>query len=207
MKRYGRSPLTHHRKLSTVLYLGRLEKRKGIQDLFAAIPQVLAKIPNVQFIIAGANNSHRDGFQQQTGLTYAAYFQQQYAQFTGQVSFLGQVSEEKLNELYQTCDLFVAPSLYESFGLIYLEAMNYGKPVIGCRAGGIPEVINEGITGLLAEPEAPDSLAKAMLKHAAKSGPPARDGGGRAAATTEHVHPRTNGPSLRRRLPARHSPK
>lgn len=148
----------------TVLYLGRLEKRKGIQDLFAAIPQVLAKVANVRFIIAGADNSHRDGFQQQTGLTYAAYFQQQYAQFASHVSFLGQVSEEKLNELYQTCDLFVAPSLYESFGLIYLEAMNYGKPVIGCRAGGIPEVINEGTTGLLAEPEAPDSLAEAILK-------------------------------------------
>lgn len=148
----------------TVLYLGRLEKRKGIQDLFAAIPQVLAKVANVQFIIAGADNSHRDGFQQQTGLTYAAYFQQQYAQFGSHVSFLGQVSEEKLNQLYQTCDLFVAPSLYESFGLIYLEAMNYGKPVIGCRAGGIPEVIDEGLTGLLAEPEAPDSLAEAILK-------------------------------------------
>ncbi|MCB9006625.1 MAG: glycosyltransferase [Ardenticatenaceae bacterium] len=148
----------------TVLYLGRLEKRKGIQDLFAAIPQVLAQVPNVQFIIAGADNSHRDGFQQQTGLTYAAHFQRQYAQFASQVSFLGQVSEEKLNQLYQSCDLFVAPSLYESFGLIYLEAMNYGKPVIGCRAGGIPEVVDDGVTGLLAEPEAPADLAEAILK-------------------------------------------
>jgi glycosyltransferase involved in cell wall biosynthesis len=42
--------------------------------------------------------------------------------------------------------------------------MNYGKPVIGCRAGGIPEVIDEGETGLLAEPETPDSLAEAILK-------------------------------------------
>lgn len=148
----------------TVLYLGRLEKRKGIQDLFAAIPQVLAKQPNVRFIIAGADNSHRDGFQQQTGLTYAAHFQQEYGKFASQVTFLGQVSEETLNQLYQSCDLFVAPSLYESFGLIYLEAMNYGKPVIGCRAGGIPEVIDEGVTGLLAEPEAPASLAEAILK-------------------------------------------
>ncbi len=151
-------------KTLTVLYLGRLEKRKGIQDLFAAIPLVLAQQPNVHFIIAGADNSHRDGFQQQTGLTYAAYFQQQHAQVTSQVTFLGQVSEETLNQLYQSCDLFVAPSLYESFGLIYLEAMNYGKPVIGCRAGGIPEVIDEGLTGLLAEPEAPGSLATVILK-------------------------------------------
>ena len=148
----------------TVLYLGRLERRKGIQDLFAAIPQVLAQVPNVRFVIAGADNSYRDGFQLQTGLTYAAYFQQKYAKFTSHVSFLGPVSEEKLNQLYQSCDLFVAPSLYESFGLIYLEAMNYGKPVIGCRAGGIPEVIDESITGLLAEPEAPASLAEAIIR-------------------------------------------
>ena len=80
------------------------------------------------------------------------------------VQFLGAVSEEKLNELYQGCDLFVAPSLYESFGLIYLEAMNYGKAVVGCRAGGIPEVVDDGGCGLLVEPEAPAALAEAILR-------------------------------------------
>src|SRR6202011_6048084 len=50
------------------------------------------------------------------------------------------------------CDVFVAPSRYESFGLIFLEAMMFAKPVVGCRAGGMPEVIADGITGLLAEP-------------------------------------------------------
>lgn len=148
----------------SVLYLGRLEKRKGIQDLFAAIPKVLAKLPNVRFVIAGADNSHRDGFQQQTGLTYPAYFQQQQPNLASHVSFLGRVSEEKLHQLYQECDLFVAPSLYESFGLIYLEAMNFGKPVIGCQAGGIPEVVDDGVTGLLVEPEAPPHLAEAIIK-------------------------------------------
>lgn len=146
----------------TVLYLGRLEKRKGIRDLFQAIPAVLAKSPHTRFIIAGADNSHRDGFQQETGLDYAAYFSRHYVKYAGNVTFLGPVSEEKLQELYQTCDLFVAPSLYESFGLIYLEAMNYAKPVIGCHAGGIPEVVAHGENGLLVEPEAPDQLAEAI---------------------------------------------
>ena len=58
----------------------------------------------------------------------------------------------------------MAPSLYESFGLIYLEAMNYAKPVIGCRAGGIPEVIDDGVSGLLVDPEAPEQLAAAILR-------------------------------------------
>lgn len=147
----------------TILYLGRLEKRKGIQDLFAAMPDVLTAVPNAKFIIAGADNSARDGFLEQTGMDYATYFHKTYPKLAPHVTFLGQVSEEKLNQLYQSCDLFVAPSLYESFGLIYLEAMNYGKPVIGCQAGGIPEVVDDGVTGKLVDPEAPAQLAEAII--------------------------------------------
>lgn len=148
----------------TVLYVGRLEKRKGIQDLFAAIPAILQQVPNAHFIIAGSDNSHRDGFQQQTGMDYPAYFGRHHATYKDNVTFLGYVSEEKLQELYQSCDLFVAPSLYESFGLIYLEAMNYAKPVIGCRAGGIPEVVEDQVCGLLVDPSSPAELAAATIK-------------------------------------------
>jgi len=148
----------------TVLFVGRLGKRKGITDLFEAIPKVLAKVPHVRFVIAGADNSPHDGFAHKTGLSYPAYFAQKYAAFAPRVTFMGAVSDDELQSLYQTCDLFVAPSLYESFGLVYLEAMNYAKPVIGCRAGGIPEVVDHDVTGLLVEPEAPQQLAEALLK-------------------------------------------
>jgi glycogen synthase len=147
----------------TVLFVGRLEHRKGIRDLFAAIPAVLKQIPDVKFIIAGADNSRHDTFQSNTGLSYPAYFARHYAEFSKFVTFTGEVTDEELQRLYQACDLFVAPSIYESFGLVYLEAMNYAKPVIGCRAGGIPEVVADGQTGLLVEPEAPAALAEAML--------------------------------------------
>jgi len=146
----------------TVLYVGRLEKRKGILDLFAAIAKVRHRLPNVRFIIAGADNSQSDGFMRKTGLSYPAYFQKQHPECMANVSFLGQVTEERLQSLYQSCDLFVAPSLYESFGLIYLEAMNYAKPVIGCRAGGIPEVVEDGVTGRLVDPQSPEQLADAL---------------------------------------------
>ena len=146
-----------------VLFLGRMEKRKGILDLFAAIPQVLAAAPYVRFTIAGADNSLADGFQARTGQTYPAWFARQHPDMISYVQFLGGVSEEQLNRLYQSCDLFVAPSLYESFGLIYLEAMNYGKAVIGCLAGGIPDVVDNGVNGILVEPEAPPALAEAIL--------------------------------------------
>lgn len=147
----------------TILYVGRLEKRKGILDLFQAIPNVLERIPNMRFVIAGADNSYHDGFQMQTGATYPEYFARHFARYATRVEFKGAVSDEELQKLYATCDLFVAPSVYESFGLIYLEAMNYAKPVIGCRAGGIPEVVDDGVTGVLVEPEAPTALGEAIV--------------------------------------------
>ncbi|MBX2997419.1 MAG: glycosyltransferase [Caldilineaceae bacterium] len=147
----------------SVLYVGRLERRKGIQALFQAIPAVLDKAPNTFFLIAGQDNSQHDGFQRRTGYTYPDFFATRYPRLKDRVKFLGEVSDKEKNELYRTCDLFVAPSLYESFGLIYLEAMNYAKPVIGCRAGGIPEVVDDGVNGLLVEPDAAPPLAEAIV--------------------------------------------
>ena len=147
----------------TVLYVGRLEKRKGIRDLFEAIPTILEQVPNVQFIIAGSDNSHRDGFHAQNGMDYPTYFSRHHAKYNNNVTFLGYVSEEKLQSLYQSCDLFVAPSLYESFGLIYLEAMNFAKPVVGCHAGGIPEVVDDGVTGVLVPPANAKELSNAII--------------------------------------------
>ena len=147
----------------TVLYVGRLEKRKGVRELFEAIPRVLAQVPAARFVLAGADNSQHDGFRAQTGLDYPTYFRQRYRQVVSRVEFKGFVDEETLQGLYRTCDLFVAPSLFESFGLIYLEAMNYGKPVIGCRSGGVPEVVEDGVTGVLVEPADAISLANSIV--------------------------------------------
>ena len=146
----------------TVLYVGRLEKRKGTLDLFAAIPAVLQQVPNARFVLAGSDNSIADGFQARMGEDYPTYFARNYPQVLDRVTFLGAVAEDELQSLYQTCDLFVAPSLYESFGLIYLEAMNYAKPVVGCRAGGIPEVVEDGVTGRLVDPGTPAELAATL---------------------------------------------
>ncbi|HZR83355.1 MAG TPA: glycosyltransferase [Candidatus Binatia bacterium] len=156
-------PATDAARGRTILYVGRLERRKGVLDLFAAIPRVLRRHPEARFVLAGADNSHNDGFQRRMGTTYATHFLRRHPAAAHAVEFLGPVSDERLARLYAACDLFVAPSLYESFGLIYLEAMNWAKPVIGCRAGGIPEVVEHGVTGLLVEPEAPSALAEAIV--------------------------------------------
>ena len=147
----------------TVLFVGRLERRKGILDLFAAIPEVLRAHPMARFVIAGADNSRNDGFQRSHGCDYPTHFRRRHRGVADSVEFLGTVTDQQLDDLYAECDLFVAPSLYESFGLIYLEAMNFGKPVVGCRAGGIPEVVAHGETGLLVEPGARTALAEAIV--------------------------------------------
>jgi glycosyltransferase involved in cell wall biosynthesis len=69
-----------------------------------------------------------------------------------------------LSAYYRACDLFVAPSLYESCGFIYLEAMSYAKPVIGCAVGGVPEAVEDGVTGLLVKPEDPSALSASIIR-------------------------------------------
>jgi glycogen synthase len=80
------------------------------------------------------------------------------------VVFQGEVGDEMLRGFYAACDIFVAPSRFESFGLVFVEAMMYSKPVIGCRSGGMPEVIADGETGLLAEPGDSQSLVACLTR-------------------------------------------
>jgi len=159
------SPLPEHDvdELS-VLFVGRLEKRKGILDLFEAIPVVLARHPEAKFIVAGSDNSRQDGFFADHGMDYPTFFRKSFGHATNSVDFTGFVDEAHLEELYRACDLFVAPSLYESFGLIFLEAMNWARPVIGCLAGGPEEIVIDGETGLLVPPGAAEKLADAMIE-------------------------------------------
>src|SRR5262249_4996186 len=70
----------------------------------------------------------------------------------------------KLRGFYRACDIFAAPSRFESFGLILLEAMMFAKPIVCCRAGGMPEVVVEDETGLLAEPGDPASLERCLAR-------------------------------------------
>ncbi|MEM1964315.1 MAG: glycosyltransferase [Candidatus Caldarchaeum sp.] len=148
----------------TILYVGRLERRKGILELLQAIPKVLALVPEAKFVIVGHDNSQNDGFHASTGLTYEEFFSKNYPHLAKQVQFLGHVEEAKLDQLYRQCDIFVAPSLFESFGFVFIEAMSRGKPVISCAAGAIPEVIENGISGMLVEPGKSEALAEAIVE-------------------------------------------
>jgi glycosyltransferase involved in cell wall biosynthesis/GT2 family glycosyltransferase len=147
------------------LYVGRLEARKGTPELGEAFSRVARRLPRASLWIAGRDNSDGDGSRGRTGLSYVERLRARWGpEIAGRVHFFGPVSEAEKLDLYARCDVFVAPSRYESFGLIYLEAMRQGKPVVGTRAGGIQEVVEDGRTGLLVPPESPEDLAEAMTR-------------------------------------------
>ncbi|MFM2468593.1 glycosyltransferase [Burkholderia cenocepacia] len=144
-----------------VLFVGRLEPRKGIDVLLQAIPVVLDAVPDVRFRIVGD-----DSMKLPDGRTYKEAFEKQHgnSRWRDRIRFDGRIGDDALHEAYATCDVFVAPSRFESFGLVFLEAMRVGKPVIGCSAGGMPEVIEHDANGLLVPPGDADALAQAILR-------------------------------------------
>jgi glycogen(starch) synthase len=142
-----------------VVYLGRMEKRKGTIDLLNAIPEVLRVVPEARFILIGSDRPHCPG-----GRTHAQYLEDEFpAEVRRRISLAGRLPDCEVDEQLREADLFVAPSLYESFGLIFLEAMRWGTPVIGTTVGGIPEIVEHEKTGLLVDATQPSQLAQAMI--------------------------------------------
>jgi glycogen synthase len=156
--RSGRASPEKKDNFVDVLYAGRFEGRKGTDVLLQVIPALCLKHRRTRFILVGEDRTLPDG------TTLGGEFRTRHrrAPFRDRVIFAGEVLDERLEAYLAQCDIFVAPSRYESFGLVFLEAMMFGKPVVGCRAGGMPEVIDEGVTGLLAEPGDTQTLGSAL---------------------------------------------
>jgi len=120
----------------SVLVLSRLDPRKGIDTAIRGFAEL--DRPDAELLIAG------------TGRLEASL--KELAEELGvreDVRFLGFVPDEELPSLYSSVDLFVLPSEYEGFGIVFMEAMACGTPVIGTDVGGIPTAVNQGETGYL----------------------------------------------------------
>ena len=143
-----------------ILFVGRLEYRKGIDIIFECVPYICKKYNNVIFRFCGDNTINMPNSE----TTYKDYFLSKYNEFSERVIFEGYISDEELIDRYSNCDIFIAPSRFESFGLIFLEAMIFSKPVIGTNIGGMPEVVENGVSGILIENENSEDCKKALIK-------------------------------------------
>ena len=136
-----------------ILFVGRLEKRKGLKYLIEAFNQVKHEVPNSRLIIVGPGTRLRRKYERRvvgSGLK--------------DVVFAGFVSYDELPRYYKTADVFCAPATgRESFGIVLLEAMAVGKPIVASNIEGYASVVTHGVDGLLVPPEDKETLAQALI--------------------------------------------
>jgi glycosyltransferase involved in cell wall biosynthesis/GT2 family glycosyltransferase len=137
-----------------LLFVGRLEARKGIDVLLDVLPSLFRKYPYLYADVVGT-----DTIPGVDGNPYRIAWQTSIEpDLVHRLRFYGEVTDPQLRGFYRSCDIVVAPSRFESFGLVLVEAMMNGKPVVTCRTGGTVEVAEENVTALFAEPGDPVSL-------------------------------------------------
>jgi glycogen(starch) synthase len=139
-----------------VLYSGRLVERKGIRELLDAIPLVLEAAPNTHFVLAG-------GPPPLTGDQVAAqWLMPDHARYRDRIHFTGWLSPRDVYRWYSAADILVVPSRYEPFGMVVLEGMLHGLPVIAADVGGPADILQHGRTGLLFPPRNVRALAAVL---------------------------------------------
>lgn len=135
-----------------IFHVGRIVREKGLGVLLEALPRVLAAEPKVKLVIAG-KGPYLDE------LRHRAYQLGVYPR----IYFTGYIDDHTRNALFKCADIAVFPSLYEPFGIVALEGMAAGIPVIVSDTGGMSEIIQHGVNGLKAYNDNPVSLADNIL--------------------------------------------
>ncbi|MBI4253278.1 glycosyltransferase family 4 protein [Candidatus Uhrbacteria bacterium] len=146
------------RQKRIIITVGRLVPRKGHEYILRALPGILAERPDVLYCIIG-DGPYRvtlEGLVEELHLTQS-------------VHFAGPLSDGAIAQWYAASFAFIMTPVdidgdVEGFGIVYLEAQSFGKPVIGSRTGGVPEAIHDGVTGLLVEPKDVVAIQHAILR-------------------------------------------
>jgi phosphatidyl-myo-inositol dimannoside synthase len=134
-----------------VLCVARMYPRKRIGDLLLAADVLRARVPGLQMRVVGR------------GPEWPALSRLHAELGLGEsVALLGDLTRERLAEEYVNATVFCLPSVQEGFGIVFLEAMAAELPVVACRVAAIPEVVQDGVTGLLTAPRSPGELAAAV---------------------------------------------
>ncbi|MEM2914020.1 MAG: glycosyltransferase family 4 protein, partial [Candidatus Bathyarchaeia archaeon] len=152
--RYG---VSFHEKL--VLFIGRLVPQKGVEYLIQAVPSIARNHPETKFIIVGDgwSKAYLEGLAASTG-------------HNDKIRFVGFVSDSDMTDLTMCADVLVIPSVYEPFGIVALEGMAAGVPVVATNVGGLAEIIDHDKTGILVYSRNPESIAWGVNKVLSNSG-------------------------------------
>jgi len=160
-----------------LLFVGNLIPRKGLHHLLAA----LAHLPNREWQLHAVGRDDVD-----SGYTARIRSQIDRLGLGDRVMLHGRVSNATLTEHLRRCHLLAVPS-YEGFGIVYLEAMAFGLPVIASTAGAAHEIVRPGVNGFLVEPADRDKLTQTLIR--CLDDRAALAGMGRAARQTYNAHP------------------
>lgn len=140
-----------------ILSVGRLVARKGFDKVIEALPEVLKQVPNLVYLIVG-NGKYKDELEKLA----------LKLKVLDHVTICEDIPDTNLPSYYDMADVFIMParqmeSDVEGFGIVYLEANSFGKPVIAGKSGGASEAVIDGQTGVLVDPENVSEIAKAII--------------------------------------------
>jgi phosphatidylinositol alpha-1,6-mannosyltransferase len=142
-----------------LLSVGNLVERKGIDIVLSALPDVIKSYPSLKYFIIGAGPEKENLQKLIKGLNLRKH-----------VVFAGDVDNKHLANFYNLCDIFVLMSRtikekagIEGFGIVYIEASYFGKPVIGGKSGGTADAIVDGVTGYRIEPKNTEDLKNKLI--------------------------------------------
>ena len=147
---YTKEPV--YEGVPTVLFVGQITPHKGLEILIKIAERIKRKYQDTRFIVVGDECEHSNGYMQ---------IIQNIAKDTGVMAmftFTGQVTD--VNKYYATASLVVVPSKKEPFGRVAAEAMMHGLPVVASMVGGLPEVVEDNVTGFLVDPNDVDGFAE-----------------------------------------------
>ena len=135
-----------------ILFMGRLVYEKGIQHLISAMPKILDHYHDVKLVIAGKG-----------GMLDELKAQVNNLGISQKVYFAGYLNSKDVQKMYRCADISVFPSTYEPFGIVALEAMLAGVPVVVSDIGGLNEIVEHGVTGMKSYAGNPNSIADSIL--------------------------------------------
>ncbi|HFC09904.1 MAG TPA: glycosyltransferase family 4 protein [Chloroflexi bacterium] len=144
-------PLTKYQDKRVLLSVSRLLPTKGIDLVLRALPYLVQKYDNLQYVIVGDGGERVKLEEMTRDLNLTQY-----------VDFIGWVPHERAMEYMARADVFTLPSWQETFGLVYIEAMAHGKPIVAVKGQGVDGIVRHGETGLLVKPRDVNALVKAI---------------------------------------------